>query len=108
MTHKTQSEPSALKTVGFTPFIYCSNQALFHVSRGVPLGDALAMASDFLFLAKALTQDAAYAKDTDHQAWAAHYLTAMSKAVVDDAVKVLTRDRTSVSMPKQAGAKSAG
>lgn len=102
------TNPSELKTIGLTPALYCADQALFHVTRDVPLGDALAMASDFLFLAKALTQDAAYAKDTDHQAWAAHYLTAMSKAVVDDAVKVLTRDRTSVSMPKQAGAKSAG
>ncbi|PPA02092.1 hypothetical protein C4E44_21215 [Pseudomonas sp. MWU12-2312b] len=103
MTH-----PSELKTIGLTPALYCADQALFHVTRDVPLGDALAMASDFLFLAKALTQDAAYAKDTDYQAWAAHYLTAMSKAVVDDAVKVLTRDRTSVSMPKRAGAKSGG
>jgi len=97
-----------LKTIGLTPALYCADQALFHVTRDVPLGDALAMASDFLFLAKALTQDAAYAKETDYQAWAAHYLTAMSKAVVDDAVKVLTRDRTSVSMPKRAGATSAG
>ena len=37
-------------------------------------------------------------------AWAAHYLTAMSKAVVDDAVKVLTRDRASASTAKQASA----
>jgi hypothetical protein len=102
------TSPPELKTIGLTPALYCADQALFHVTRDVPLGDALAMASDFLFLAKALTQDAAYAKDTDYQAWAAHYLTAMSKAVVDDAVKVLTRDRTSVSMPKRAGAKSEG
>lgn len=74
-----------------------------HETLGViPLGDALAMASDFLFLAKALTKDAAYAKDTDYHAWAAHYLTVMSKAVVDDAVKVLTRDREFVPVPKRA------
>ncbi|MCU1751848.1 DUF3077 domain-containing protein [Pseudomonas sp. 6D_7.1_Bac1] len=84
------------------------DQALFHVTRNVPLGDALAMASDFLFLAKALTEDAAYAKDTDRHAWAAHYLTAMSKAVVDDAVKVLTRDRTPAPTPKRVAAKSEG
>ena len=82
---------SNLKTIGFTPFIYCSNQPLFHVTLDVPLSDALAMASDFLFLAKELAKDAAYARDTDRHAWAAHYLTAMSKAVVDDAVKVLER-----------------
>lgn len=92
MTHKTQSEPSELKTVGFTPFIYCSNQALFHVSRGVPLGDALAMASDFLFLAKELTQEAAFGRDTQRHARAAYYLTTMSKAVIDDVTKVLTRE----------------
>lgn len=49
-----------------------------------------------------LNEDAAYATDTDRHSWAAHYLTAMSKAVVDDAVKVLTRDRASASTAKQA------
>ena len=99
-------EQSELKTIGLTPAIYCADQALFHVTRGVPLGDALAMASDFLFLAKALTEDAAYARDTDRHAWAAHYLTSMSKAVVDDAVKVLTRDRASATTPERTAAKS--
>lgn len=91
MTKTNPSEPSELKTIGFTPFIYRSNQALFNVRAGVPISDALAQASDMLFLAKALAVDAAYTKDTDHHAWAAHYLTAMSKAVIDDVVKVLTR-----------------
>jgi len=97
-----------LQTIGLTPAIYCADQALFHVTRGVPLGDALAMASDFLFLAKALSKDAAYARDTDYHAWAAHYLTAMGKAVVDDVVKVLMRDRTSAMTPKQPTTKSEG
>lgn len=96
------TEQPELKTIGLTPAIYCADQALFHVTRDVPLGDALAMASDFLFLAKALSKDAAYARDTDYHAWAAHYLTAMSKAVVDDVVKVLTRDRGFGSTSKQA------
>ncbi|VVN68810.1 DUF3077 domain-containing protein [Pseudomonas fluorescens] len=90
MTKTNPSAPSELKTIGFTPFIYCSDQPLFHVCRGVPIGDALAQASDLLFLAKSFTEDAAYAKDTDRHAWAAYYLTAMSKAVIDDVVKVLT------------------
>lgn len=51
---------------------------------------ALSQASDFLFLAKALTEDAAYARDTDRHAWAAHYLTAMGKALLDDVVKAVT------------------
>lgn len=98
------TNPSELKTIGLTPAIYCENQALFHVTRGVPLGDALSMASDFLSLAKSLTVDAAYARDTDRHTWAAHYLTSLSKALVDDAVKVLTRDRV-VPTVKQAGPK---
>ena len=90
--NKTDSSAiSELKTIGLTPFIYCSNQPLFHVTRGAPLADALAMASDFLFLAKELTRDAAFNRETDRHIWAAHYLTAMSKAVVDDVVKVLER-----------------
>ncbi|NUU33993.1 DUF3077 domain-containing protein [Pseudomonas sp. C2B4] len=91
MTKTNPPEPSELKTIGFTPFLYCSNQPLFHVCRDVPIADALAQASDLLFLAKSLTVDAAFAKDTDRHAWAAHYLTTMSKAVIDDVVKVLTR-----------------
>ncbi|MDR7281837.1 hypothetical protein J2X84_000651 [Pseudomonas corrugata] len=81
---------SELKTIGFTPFIYCSDQALFNVRPGIPIVEALAQASDLLFLAKAFAKDAAYTKNTDRHAWAAHYLTAMSKAVIDDVVKVLT------------------
>jgi hypothetical protein len=90
--NKTDSpSPSELKTVGFTPFLYLSEQPLFHVCRDVPIADALAQASDLLFLAKSLSVDAAYAQDSDRHAWAAHYLTTMSKAVIDDVVKVLTR-----------------
>ena len=100
------TNPPELKTIGLTPALYCADQALFHVTRGVPLGDALSMASDFLFLAKTLTEDAAYAIDTDRHAWAAHYLTSMSKALVDDAVKVLTRDRACAAVSKRAGAKA--
>jgi len=91
MTKTDPSATSELKTVGFTPFLYRSDQPLFHVCRGVPISDALAQASDLLFLAKSLTVDAAYAQDSDRHAWAAHYLTTMSKAVIDDVVKVLTR-----------------
>lgn len=102
------TEQPELKTIGLTPAIYCSDQPLFHVTRGVPLGDALSMASDFLFLAKSLTEDAAYATDTDRHAWAAHYLTSMSKALVDDAVKVLTRERDIELASKRTGAKAEG
>jgi hypothetical protein len=83
------TEPAEAKTIGFTP-IYCSENAMFHVSAGVPISVALEQASDFLFLAKALTEDAAYAKDTDRHAWAAHYLTSMGKALIDDVVKAVS------------------
>ena len=91
MSKTISHDPSELKTIGFTPFLYLSDQPLFHVCRDVPIADALAQASDLLFLAKSLTVDAAYAQDSERHAWAAHYLTAMSKAVIDDVVKVLTR-----------------
>ncbi|PNB73789.1 hypothetical protein C1X64_12905 [Pseudomonas sp. GW456-E7] len=91
MTKTDASAISELKTVGFTPFLYLSDQPLFHVCRDVPITDALAQASDLLYLAKSLTVDAAYAQDSDRHAWAAHYLTTMSKAVIDDVVKVLMR-----------------
>ena len=90
MSKASPTRPSDLKTAGLTPFIYPSDQPLFHVSAGVPIGDALAQASDLLFLAKAFAEDAVYSKDTDRHAWAAHYLTTMSKAVIDDVVQVLT------------------
>lgn len=85
------SDQSELKTIGFTPFHYGSVEPLFRVNGGVPISEALAQASDLLFLAKSFAEDAAYSKDTDRHAWAAHYLTAMGKAVIDDVVKVLTR-----------------
>ena len=90
MTKIDTSAIAELKTIGFTPLIYCSDQALFNVRAGVPIAEALAQASDLLFLGKSFAEDAAYAKDTDRHAWAAHYLTAMGKAVIDDVVKVLT------------------
>ncbi|MBV7477174.1 DUF3077 domain-containing protein [Pseudomonas sp. PDM31] len=94
MSTANPSASSELKTVGFTPFLYLSNQPLFHVCRDVPIADALAQASNLLYLAKSLTVDAAYTHDSDRHAWAAHYLTTMSKAVIDDVVKVLTRRPT--------------
>jgi hypothetical protein len=90
MTKVDSTAISELKTIGFTPVIYCSNQALFNVRAGVPVVDALSQACDLLFLAKSFAKEAAYDKDTDRHAWAAHYLTAMGKAVIDDVVKVLT------------------
>jgi hypothetical protein len=83
------------KTAGATPFLYCSENPLFHVCAGVPVSQALAQASDLLALAKALAEDAAFIRETDRYAWAAHFLTEMGKAVVDDVMKVVSRRPTS-------------
>ena len=40
-------------------------------------------------VAKLLAEDAAMIRNTDRYAWASHYLQEMSKAVIDDVVKVL-------------------
>jgi hypothetical protein len=78
------------KTAGTTPFLYCSDTPLFHVSAGVPVTQALAQASDLLALAQALAEDAAFIRETDRYAWAAHFLTEMGKAVVDDVVRAVS------------------
>ncbi|NWD21698.1 DUF3077 domain-containing protein [Pseudomonas yamanorum] len=44
---------------------------------------------NLLHVAKLLAEDAAMIRDTDRYAWASHYLQEMSKAVIDDVVKVL-------------------
>lgn len=59
------------------------------VCPGLPIGDALAQASDLRSLAKAFAEDAAYSRDSDRHTWAAHYLIAMGKAVVDDVLQAL-------------------
>ncbi|MCY0108753.1 MULTISPECIES: DUF3077 domain-containing protein [Pseudomonas] len=78
-----------LKTIGFTPFLYHSDQAFFNVRSGIPIIDALSQSSDLLYLAKSFAEDAAFIKDTDRHAWAAHYLTVMGKALLDDVIQTL-------------------
>jgi hypothetical protein len=81
---------ATVKTIGFTPFLYNSDQAFFNVSAGIPILDALSKSSDLLYLAKSFAEDAAFIKDTDRHAWAAHYLTLMGKALLDDVIQTLT------------------
>lgn len=83
------TNPQDLKTIGLTPFSYHANEPLFHVSAGVPVIAALSHASDLLQVAKLLATDAAFVRDSDRHAWASHFLQEMSKAVIDDVVKVL-------------------
>jgi len=81
--------PKDLKTIGLTPFSFHANQPLFRINAGVPVVAALSHASDLLHIAKLLASDAAMVRDTDRHAWASHYLQDMSKAIIDDVVKVL-------------------
>ncbi|MCU1752528.1 DUF3077 domain-containing protein [Pseudomonas sp. 6D_7.1_Bac1] len=78
-----------LKTAGLTPFSIHNDQALFRVNSGVSIHEALSHVSDLLHLSKMLAEDAAMERKTDRYAWASHYLQEMSKAVIDDVVKVL-------------------
>jgi hypothetical protein len=79
-----------LKTIGLTPFSIHSDQALFRVNSGVSIREALSHVSDLLHVAKMLAEDAAMERGSDRYAWASHYLQEMSKAVIDDVVKVLS------------------
>ncbi|WP_434602524.1 DUF3077 domain-containing protein [Pseudomonas sp. Z4-7] len=81
--------PRDLKTPGLTPFSYHSDRPLFRVNSGIPIGVALSHASDLLHIAMRLADDAAMVRGTDRYAWASCYLQEMSKAVIDDVVKVL-------------------
>ncbi|UST65288.1 DUF3077 domain-containing protein [Pseudomonas moraviensis] len=80
---------SDFKTIGFTPFLNNSDQAFFNVRSGIPIINALSQSSDLLSLAKSFAEDAAFNSDTDRHAWAAHYLTVMGKALMDDVIQAL-------------------
>ncbi|WPN59068.1 DUF3077 domain-containing protein [Pseudomonas sp. P9_31] len=83
------TNPQDLKTIGLTHFSLHTNEPLFRINAGAPLIEALSHATDLLHVAKLLASDAAMVRDTDRPAWASHYLQDMSKAIVDDVVKVL-------------------
>ncbi|ALI02409.1 DUF3077 domain-containing protein [Pseudomonas sp. FW306-02-F02-AA] len=78
-----------LTTAGLTPFSIHSDHPLFRVNSGVSIHEALSHVSDLLHLSKLLAEDAAMERGKDRYAWASHYLQEMSKAVIDDVVKVL-------------------
>jgi len=83
------TNPKDLKTIGLTHFSFHANEPLFRVNADVPVIQALYHASDLLHVAKLLATDAAMVRDTDRHAWASHFLQDMSKAIIDDVVKVL-------------------
>lgn len=86
-----------LKIPGLTDFSFQSNQAMFRTNRGVPVVAALSHASHLLHISKLLTADSTISRDPDLHAYAyaSQYLQELSKALIDDVVKVL--DAPSVS-----------
>lgn len=85
----TATPVTALTTLCVTPFSFHSDQPLFRVNSGVSLPEALHHVSNLLHVANLLAEDAAMTQKIDRYAWASHYLQEMSKAVLDDVVKVL-------------------
>jgi hypothetical protein len=90
MRRHTMSE-STSKPIRMTkehPFFSCSvdRQSLFKIKEGIEFDDALNQASCFLASTLKITEDLAFENDSA-QAWAAHYLIKISKAIVDSILK---------------------
>jgi hypothetical protein len=83
------TNPKDLKTIGLTQFSYHSNHALLGINPGTPVITALAHASDLLQISKLLTADTSISFDPERHVMASRYLQDLSKALIDDVVKVL-------------------
>ncbi|GAB5341339.1 DUF3077 domain-containing protein [Pseudomonas fluorescens] len=84
---------ASITTQGATTFAQCGNphQTLFRLTAGVPVSDALEYASDLLSCANHMTLLATHGDNTEQCVMAAHYLSEMGKAVVDDVTTALLR-----------------
>jgi hypothetical protein len=80
-------------TQGATTFAQCgqANQTLFRLSANVPLTDALEHASNLLSCATRMSLLATHGDGAEDCAMAAHYLSEMSKAVIDDVTTALLK-----------------
>jgi hypothetical protein len=80
-------------TQGSTTFAQCgdSTQRLFRLSANVPLTDALEHASNLLSCATRMSLLATHGDGAEDCAMAAHYLSEMSKAVIDDVTTALLK-----------------
>jgi hypothetical protein len=87
------SPQANVTTLGATAFAQCGHptQMLFRLSAGVPLIDALEHASNLLSCATRMTLLATHGDNTEQCAMAAHYLSEMGKAVIDDVSTALLR-----------------
>lgn len=80
-------------TLGNTAFAQCGHptQMLFRLSADVPLTDALEHASNLLSCATRMSLLATHGDGAEDCAMAAHYLSEMSKAVIDDVTTALLK-----------------
>lgn len=87
------SPQANVTTQGATTFAQCGqpHQMLFRLGAGVPVSDALEYASDLLSCANRMTLLATHGDNTEQCAMAAHYLSEMGKAVIDDVTSSLLR-----------------
>jgi len=90
MRRNTMTSNTSTPKIRYTKehaFFSCTVQkdALFTIREGIEFEDALSQASCFLASALKITEDLAFDNDSA-QAWAAHYLVEISKAIVDSAL----------------------
>lgn len=80
----SENSPKKIRYTKEHAFFSCNinKQALFTLNAGIDFEDAISQASCFLASALRITQDLAIDNDSA-QAWAAHYLVEISKAIVD-------------------------
>jgi len=75
--------PTTLGRAAFTR-VNANDQKLFRVNAGIPVEDALEMASQFQRHANQLSFEAAMSDNGERFSWPALYLGEMAKALIDD------------------------
>jgi len=82
---------NALTTIGRTDFssANASGLKLFRVNAGIPIEDALELASQLQDHVNQLNRDAAMSDQGDRFSWPALYLGEMAKALLDDVTDTL-------------------
>ena len=86
---------NALTTMGRTDFspANASGLKLFRVNAGIPIEDALELASQLQDHVNLLNRDAAMSDQCERLSWPAHYLGEMEKALLDDVADTLFSPR---------------
>lgn len=86
---------NALTTIGRTNFspANASGLKLFRVNAGIPIEDALELASQLQDHVNLLNRDAAMSDQCERFSWPALYLGEMAKALLDDVADTLFSPR---------------